>query len=74
MTVQKLSSKQVDSKFLCNLRSHSCLLIESSNPQDFAMTKQVEELRLLGGHQIREPLLEVLKDNAVLKLFLTETA
>ena len=37
---------------------------------DLPLSKQVEELRLLGGHQIREPLLEVLKAPAVCEALL----
>ena len=44
-------------------------------PQEFfypdkPLSEQVEELRLLGGHQIREPLLEVLKAPAVCEALL----
>jgi hypothetical protein len=44
-------------------------------PQEFffpnlTLSEQVEELRLLGGHQIREPLLEVLKAPAVCEALL----
>ncbi len=42
---------------------------ESFRP-DLPLSKQVEELRLLGGHQIREPLLEVLKAPAVCEALL----
>lgn len=37
---------------------------------DLPLSQQVEELRLLGGHQIREPLLEVLKAPAVCEALL----
>ncbi len=37
---------------------------------DLPLSEQVEELRLLGGHQIREPLLEVLKAPAVCETLL----
>ena len=37
---------------------------------DLLLSQQVEELRLLGGHQIREPLLEVLKAPAVCEALL----
>ena len=37
---------------------------------DLPLSQQVEELRLLGGHQIREPLLEVLKAPLFVKPFL----
>jgi len=42
---------------------------ESFRP-DLPLSKQVEELNLLGGHQIREPLLEVLKAPAVCEALL----
>jgi len=42
---------------------------ESFRP-DLPLSKQVEELQLLGGHQIREPLLEVLKAPAVCEALL----
>ena len=43
---------------------------EESFRPDLPLSKQVEELRLLGGHQIREPLLEVLKAPAVCEALL----
>ena len=43
---------------------------EESFRPDLPLSKQVEELGLLGGHQIREPLLEVLKAPAVCEALL----
>lgn len=43
---------------------------EESFRPDLPLSKQVEELRLLGGNQIREPLLEVLKAPAVCEALL----